>query len=145
MRSLTLASIAITAALGFVLGCNTTESPAAPETAAAQIERGGKAFGQYCARCHGDAGQGTSKAPPLVGAGVLPLDPRPSQKRTVQFHNALDVAKFATANMPPDKDVRAGLKASDYWAVLAFDLNANGIKLSQPLTAENAASFVLHP
>lgn len=145
MRFLTFVTLPTAAALSVVIGCSSASPAAAPETAAAQIERGGRAYGQYCARCHGDAGQGSPKAPPVVGTGALPLDPRPGQKRGSQFHNALDVAMFATKNMPPDADVRAKLSASDYWAVLAFDLSANGIQLSAPLSAENAASFVLHP
>ncbi len=119
-----------------------------PEPAAdlpSQLDHGAKAYGARCARCHGDAGQGTEKAPLLVGKGALPLDPRPGQKRTQPFHTALDVAAFATKNMPPDEDVRAEIPEADYWAVLAFALKANGVALNGPVDASSAAKIVLHP
>lgn len=116
-----------------------------PLTVATQVQHGKQVFAANCARCHGDAGQG-KKGPPLVGADALPLDPRPSQKlRKQQFHTALDVANFVTHNMPPDPDDRSKLRENDYWAVLAFDLNANGVALNQPVGPGNAASIVLHP
>jgi hypothetical protein len=32
----------------------------------------------------------------------------------------------------------------DYWAVLAFALNANGVKLTEPVSPSNASSIKLH-
>ena len=32
-----------------------------------------------------------------------------------------------------------------YWAILAFDLQANGVKLTQLASPGNAASIVIHP
>lgn len=116
-----------------------------PRTAAEQIARGGERFTANCAKCHGAAGEGSEDAPPLVGKGALPLDPRPDQKRAVKFHTALDVAKFATANMPPKASDRAKLAPDDYWAILAFDLNANGVALKEPVGPGNAGAIVLHP
>jgi len=55
--------------------------PAAGETADQQTARGGELYGKNCAGCHGDAGQGGAKAPPLVGGQALPLEPRPGAKR----------------------------------------------------------------
>ncbi len=115
-------------------------------TASSQIEHGAKVFAANCAKCHGDAGQGTDDAPPLVGKNALPLKPRPDQKlRKTDFHTVMDVANFATKNMPPKPEQRAKLTTDDYWAVLAFDVNANGISLKEPLGPNNASSFVLHP
>jgi hypothetical protein len=37
------------------------------------------------------------------------------------------------------------LKESDYWAVLAFALDANGVELSEPVGPGNAGSIALHP
>jgi mono/diheme cytochrome c family protein len=117
-----------------------------PTTASAQIEHGARVFAANCAKCHGDGGQGTEDAPPLVGKEALPLHPRPDQKlRTTSFHTVMDVANFATKEMPPKANDRAKLTTNDYWAVLAFDLNANGIALKQPVGPESAASIVLHP
>lgn len=120
-------------------------SSAAGSTAADQIAAGKAVYVEHCARCHGDAGQGSKKAPALVGQGALPLDPRPGQKRTGQFHSALDVALFATKNMPPDESDRAALSAPQYWSVLAFALSANGVALEKPVGPDNAAAIVLHP
>ena len=111
-----------------------------------QVAAGGQAFAQHCARCHGDAGQGTDEAPPVVGAGALPREPRPWQTiRTRPFETALDVALFATENMPPKPEARAKVEEDDYWAILAFALHANGIELEEPLGPTNARSIVLHP
>ncbi len=110
-----------------------------------QINHGAEIYGQYCAGCHGDSGQGTRSGPPLVGEGALPLRRNEARVRTSEFRTALDIATFATQNMPPSAEERAELKTADYWAVLAFALSANGIELTEPIGPENAESFVLHP
>jgi len=118
-------------------------------TAGAQIAHGVKIYTNNCASCHGDAGQGTDKAPLLVGKGAFE-----------DFHSALDVAVFVTKNMPP-KDTKAvstserdffSVKAQqpkltdrDYWAVLAFALSANGVQLVEPVTPSNATDIILNP
>jgi cytochrome c len=110
-----------------------------------QIKRGSELFAANCAKCHGDAGQGTEDAPPLVGKDALPLNPRRDQKvRTASFHTAMDVANFVTKEMPPKANLRAKLTSEDYWAILAFALNANGVKLFEPIGSGNASRFVLH-
>jgi cytochrome c len=116
-----------------------------PATFAEQVAHGQTVFAQHCAKCHGDAGQGTEKAPRLVGLaeGALPLDPPASREvRKSQFVTVADVAEFAMANMPPKK---AGtLTPEEYLAVLAFDLKANGIDLGQePLTMEKARTLTI--
>jgi hypothetical protein len=74
----------------------------------------------------------------------LPLDPRPAQKvRKTQFHTAKDVAEFVVKNMPGDKP--GSLAADEYFAILAFDLKANGVALTQPVDGAVAAGIVLHP
>lgn len=139
---------ALTPILLLAAACQRPESHdnAAPaHSVKAQVDRGAVVYAANCARCHGDAGQG-KKGPPLVGPNALPLNPRPDQKlRTMQFHNAMDVAKFVTTNMPPDADDRRKIPESDYWAVLAFDLDANKVALREPVGPGNAASIVLHP
>ena len=117
------------------------ESPA-PQSVEEQAARGGELYGANCAGCHGDAGQGGDKAPPLVGAQALPLDPRPGAKRAVQFKTALDVFTWVKANMPPTKG--GSLADDEYVAILAFALKANGVTLEQPLDGEQAASLNLH-
>jgi hypothetical protein len=43
--------------------------------------------------------------------------------------------------MPPKKG--GSLPADTYWAILAFDLHANGIDLPAPLTPEMAATLTI--
>jgi hypothetical protein len=96
------------------------------------------------ATCHGDAGQGGKKAPPVVGKDALPLDPPAGAKvRKTKFHTAEDVFDFVKEKMPAKKP--GSLKPDEYAAILAFDLTANGVKLDKKVTPEVAKSIVLHP
>ena len=62
--------------------------------------------------------------------------------RKSQFVTVADVAEFAVENMPGDAP--GSLSEEEYWAVLAFDLMANGIDLcDEKLDAELAASLVI--
>ena len=66
----------------------------------AAAERGGPLYVQYCSKCHGNAGQGNDKAPPVVGQNALPPDPPAVAKyRKSQFHTARDVFDFVKANI----------------------------------------------
>ena len=157
-----LGSLGLTLLAG-ALGCAHDEQAAAPPAtassmpggagasmagttdAASQAAAGGALYGQFCGKCHGDAGQGTEGAPPVVGANALPLDPRPTQQfRKNQFHTAKDVFDFVGANMPP-KGPKPTL--DQYLDILAFDLKANGIDLTgkPALTPDNLSSIVIHP
>jgi len=124
----------------------TPATPAAAPSAATfgqQVAAGQAAYGANCAGCHGDAGQG-GKGPRLVGLGqgALPLDPPADRKfRKTRFVTVGDVADFVVANMPPGKG--GSLPADQYWAILAFDLHANGIDLPQPLTADAAKTLTI--
>lgn len=108
-----------------------------------QVDRGGKVYGASCAECHGAGGEGSARAPRLVGLkeGALPLEPRSGAKRTSRFVTVGDVAAFAVKNMPPEAP--GSLAADDYWAVLAFDLSANGIELDKPLGPEVAGALTI--
>jgi cytochrome c len=110
----------------------------------AQAAQGAKLFAEHCAKCHGDAGQGTKKAPPVVGKDALPLDPRPTAKvRKTQFHTAQDVAAFVATKMPANKP--GSLIAEQYYAILAFDLKANGVDVStKKIDPTTAAEMKLH-
>ena len=110
----------------------------------AQVKEGQKLYGKHCAGCHGDGGEGTKKAPPVVGKAALPLDPPAGAKvRKTQFHTAADVANFVVKNMPAKKP--GSLKAEEYWAILAFDLHANGVDVKEKVDPTSAAKVVLHP
>ncbi len=116
----------------------------AETTGTQQAAQGGKLFADHCAKCHGAEGQGTKKAPPLVGKDALPLDPRPSQKvRKGQFHTAEDVAQFASTKMPPKKP--GSLTSEQYYDIIAFALKANGVDVSnKKIDAATAAAIKLH-
>jgi len=150
--SLVLALLGVTA----FVACAHNEGAAAPASAAsgaaagggdamAQAAAGGPLYGQFCAKCHGDAGQGTNDAPPVVGPNALPLDPRPTAKaRKNQFHTAKDIADFVLPNMPP-KGPKPTVE--QYLDILAFDLKANGVDLTgkPALTPDMLSSIVIHP
>ncbi len=112
-----------------------------------QVAWGQQLYGQHCAGCHGDQGEGGKRmnAPPVVGKAALPLDPPANAKyRKSQFHTAKDVFDFVKASMPPDKG--GSLTDEQYAAILAFDLKANGVDLTgKQVDTNTAASFVLHP
>lgn len=136
------------AAAGVVYGCRS--GPSEPEvrtftTFDQQVAYGAEVFENRCAKCHGDAGQGSDDAPPLVGPGALPKSPRPDAVRQTEFRTAMDIAAFATKYMPPSESARKKMKEHDYWAVLAFALSANGVQRTEPVGPHNAASIVIHP
>jgi cytochrome c len=109
-----------------------------------QATQGGKLYAKHCAKCHGDAGQGTKKAPAVVGKDALPLDPPATAKvRKTQFHTAQDVAQFVATKMPAAKP--GSLSADEYYAILAFDLKANGVDVSgKKIDPTTAAQITLH-
>lgn len=133
-----------------VAGCATAggaqhAEPAAsnPQTFPDQVALGQKLYGDNCAKCHGAAGEG-GDAPRVVGLreGALPLDPPADRKlRKNRFVTVADVADFVVANMPPRK--AGSLAADQYWAILAFDLHANGTDLQQKLTLELAPTLTI--
>jgi len=115
---------------------------AAPTTFAEQVALGQDLYGKNCASCHGASGAGTANAPPVVGLdrGALPLEPpQTAQYRKGQFKTVADIAEFVVANMPAKAP--GSLNGEQYWAILAFDLKANGINLEQPLDGELAKTL----
>lgn len=116
----------------------------AQETGTEQAARGQKLFAKHCAKCHGAEGQGTKKAPLVVGKGAYPLNPRPTQKlRKTQFHTAQDVAEFASTKMPLKKP--GSLTTDEYYDIIAFALKANGIDVSnKKIDPTTAAQIKLH-
>jgi mono/diheme cytochrome c family protein len=133
-----------------LVACAKTEpGPKAPEpaggatTLTAQIDQGKQLYVDKCSKCHGDAGQGSEKAPPVVGPEAFPEKPRPNAKRDVDFHTAADVFAWTSKHMPGNAP--GSLTTDQYLAIFAFDLNANGVKLDKPLDAPAAQAIVLHP
>lgn len=109
---------------------------------AVQAATGQDLYGKHCAECHGKNGN-DGKAPALVGldAGALPLAPSPKAKfRKSNFKTVADVASFVVKTMPPKAP--GSLSADEYYAILAFDLKANGIDLGdKKLDATLAATL----
>jgi len=140
MRSLVLVPV-------LLFACNKNEpapkAPAPGETSTAQIDQGKQLYVEHCAKCHGDAGQGTDKGPPVVGKEAFPQKPRTGAKRDVEFHTAADVFGWATKHMPDDAP--GSLSTDQYLAIFAFDLTANGVHLDKPLDGPAAQAVVLHP
>jgi mono/diheme cytochrome c family protein len=107
-----------------------------------QIAQGKELYGANCAGCHGANGEGRGKTPKVVGEGALPQKPPKGAKtRKAEFNTAADVATFVVASMPPKKG--GSLTPEQYYAILAFDLSANGIALTEPVTADNAGNIAL--
>lgn len=79
--------------LVLTLGCGpktTGPSVTPPATATddgeVQAARGEKAFADHCAASHGDRGEGSKKAPPLIGPAALPRrDQAPLTSRSVRW------------------------------------------------------------
>ena len=128
--------------LAGLFGCGGAPPPSAAsaKTPQEQASIGGQVFASECAGCHGSKGEGSS-APRLVGAGALPADPPPGSSRKVRFQTALDVFQYVQANMPPGK--AGSLTEDQAWAILAFDLQQNGIHLDAKLDARSAAGVTL--
>jgi mono/diheme cytochrome c family protein len=107
---------------------------------AQQAKAGQSLYTEYCSSCHGAHGN-DGKSPPVVGlaAGALPLAPPPKAKlRTTQFKTVGDVAEFVKKTMPPKAP--GSLSSDDYYAILAFDLQANGIDLGDKKLDETVAA-----
>lgn len=137
--------------LSLLASCHSADTDSrssdATRTVTGQIARGSEVFGMHCAACHGGSGEGTQRAPALVGLaqGALPKVPRPGSARTTEFRTAMDIAVFVTQNMPPTESKRKPIAEDDYWAVLAFALSANGATPNEVVGPHNAATFVVHP
>jgi len=132
--------------LADLTACGGARAPtsASPQTFADQVQLGQKLYGDHCARCHGANGEGRGEAPAVVGIarGALPLAPPANAKyRKGQFKTVADIAAFVTNNMPPGKG--GSLSADQYWAILAFDLKANGIDLDKKLDEALATTLVV--
>lgn len=134
-------SIAALCALAVTMAMSCTKrgsrDPTDPDDAPGPGEQktaGAVLFEKHCAKCHGVLGKGKSGddgVPAVVGEGALS-----------RFTNAQELYDFVSKEMPRDKP--GSLEPGEYWAILGFDIRANGIKLDEPLGPQNAASIVLH-
>jgi cytochrome c len=108
-----------------------------------QVIDGKNLFMRHCAHCHGGSGEG-GDAPRLVdlSRGALPLEPAASARvRSGEFRTAGDIADFASTSMPIDAP--GSLTSDEYYAIVAFLLDENGITSDRALDADSAASLTI--
>ena len=149
MQLLNAALVLLLGPLALASACGATDAKnegnaaqSAPATFAEQVTRGAEVYAEHCSSCHGKSGEGSKDAPAVVGATALSLDPPAGAKvRKSKFVTVADVAAFVVQNMPGDAP--GSLSEDDYFAVLAFDLHANGIDLDEKLAGDLAASLTI--
>lgn len=91
-----------------------------------QVAQGKTVYQEHCARCHGDQGEG-KRGPILIG-------PRHGMRG---YGTAQGLYDYTSQIMP--FDAAGSLSSEEYWAVLAYLLDANGVALPQTaLSAANA-------
>jgi cytochrome c len=111
--------------------------------AAAQLARGERLYAEKCTSCHGARGEGGPQGPALVGAGALPLDPRPGSHRLKQFVSAANVTRYIKMRMPPKEE--GSLAEDDALALAVYTVHANGVDLPKtPVTLANASEVPTH-
>lgn len=119
---------------------SSAEEPAA-NAFGEQVLTGKNLYMRNCPHCHGSNGEG-GDAPRLVdlSRGALPLEPpAEAELRSGEFRTAADVVAFASANMPVEAP--GSLTSDEYYAVVAFLLDASGIASDRVLDADSAASL----
>jgi len=113
--------------------------PQAPPAVQAQIDRGVVLFAQHCTACHGTRGEGSDRAPAVIGEGSLPLNPPPGARlRTGQFQSAMDLGMFIKNNMPAGG---THLPPRDVACVLAWLLQQHGRTPTEPISPATAGAI----
>ncbi len=107
-------------------------TPAAPPPAApvGRAQAGKQVFTGNCSGCHGPGGEG-GIGPALIGAG----------QGLAKYPSAQSLLKFVQSSMP--LDAPGSLREEDYWDVLAFILQGNGIIAADTLNPEEAPGIKL--
>jgi cytochrome c len=119
-----------TAAAGEPAG-ETPATPAGP-TAEAQVAEGQSVWGDSCAGCHGDGGEGKGKKNPSVVG----------EKSLAKYKTAAELEAYIKEKMP--KDDPGTLSDDQAWAVTAWLVSKNGKLGDAALTEESAASVSIH-
>ena len=95
--------------------------PLKPAAQTPDTQRGAAVFSQWCARCHGQSGQGDPRTPPGIGYAIPPLWGPNSFNAAAGMANATMAAAFIRANMPLGVDYRAPiLTEQQAWDLAAF-------------------------
>ncbi len=119
----------------------TTISPA-DDGPADQWSRGVWLYGQHCAGCHGDNGEGDEDSPALVGEGALKARPGPDGEPAGTFDNAADLHAYVLAEKPPLEP--GSLSDAQVWALLVYVLRQAGIDTPEgDLGPDNASAVAL--
>ncbi len=157
--------VTISLGIAAIAACTATPrgaSDASVANASAKAADGGKLFGQQCASCHGQRGEGVT-GPAIMGPGALPVyakesslarnpaftDPselalrenaRPAgAPKREPFNTAKDLFGYISQRMPMKS--AGSLKPDEYWAILNFMLVAHGISVPDGgVNASNADS-----
>ena len=127
--------------------------------------QGAVLFGQGCAHCHGERGEGLAGASAVLGPGALPEYPRdnsgpgsatPTDPQQLQiqvqtrpagapwrdpFRNAQSLFEFVSGHMPKTEAV--ALKPDDYYAIVGFLISVQGGEI--PPGGVNAANAITIP
>jgi len=152
--------------------CTSTPRGATPADlakATSAVPAGSLAFDEHCASCHGHRGESvTGAAPSILGVGALPEFPRErdlnadpaagdpellklqSQTRPAgapwrdPFRTAQDLYRYVSKNMPLPADKAGTLSAEQYWSIVNFMLQAQGVSVPpEGVTESNASSVKL--
>jgi mono/diheme cytochrome c family protein len=139
-------------------------------TARSGATAGASLFDSRCAGCHGARGEGTGRAPAVIGVGALPVYPsdqnrasnsafndpqaleeesraRPAGAPSREpFRSAADLGRFIAEKMPLPKDQAGTLSDDEVWSVVTFLLLAHGVEVPPDgVTASNAAEIPIKP
>jgi mono/diheme cytochrome c family protein len=153
-----------------VIACGATQRGATDANMASANSKaadGGKLFGQKCASCHGQRGEGTT-APAVIGYGALPEYPKesslannpafndPSELKLREssrpagapkreaFRTAQDVFNYIHQRMPMRE--AGSLNPDEYWAILNFMLVAHGSAVpASGIISSNASTVAVAP
>ena len=97
---------------------------------AEQVTLGQQLYGAQCAGCHGNVRRRHQRRPrrrrPRQGRAPARSGSH-GEVQKIEFKTVADIAEFVVKSMPPKAP--GSLTAEEYFAILAFDLKANGIDL----------------
>lgn len=107
-----------------------------------QWSRGVFLYGQSCAGCHGDNGEGDEATPAIAGDGALSSTAPEGSDRQATFDDAADLFGYVKSDMPPLAP--GSLSDDEYWAIIHYVLKQAqidpGVEVVGP---DNAASIKL--
>lgn len=107
-----------------------------------QWSRGVFLYGQNCAGCHGDDGEGDEETPAIAGEGALSSSAPEGSEREATFTTAADVFGYVKSDMPPLAP--GSLGDDEYWAIIHYVLKQAQIEPGvDVVSADNAANIKL--